>query len=180
MAKYFAKSSASRSDAAMRSILKRGGWTVRFKMTAAMRDVMNATIAENVGLIKSIPEQYHTEVQGLVMRSATAGRDLSTLSDELERRYAITRKRAELVARDQTNKMTANFTRVRQTELGITEAIWLHSGGGKTPRRSHLAKNGKRYDVATGWYDPDVKQYIWPGTLINCRCVSKPIVRGFS
>jgi uncharacterized protein with gpF-like domain len=180
MAHYFAKSSASRSDAAMRSILKRGGWSVKFKMTAAMRDVLNATIAEQVGLIKSIPERYHTEVQGLVMRSATAGRDLSTLSDELADRYAITRRRAEFIARDQNNKMTASFTRVRQIEMGITEAVWLHSGGGRKPRPTHVRKSGKRYDVAKGWYDPAVQEYIWPGVLPNCRCVSKPVVKGFS
>lgn len=180
MARYFAKSSASRSDAQMRSILRKGGWTVKFKMTAAMRDVMNATIAENVGLIKSIPERYHTEVQGMVMRSATAGRDLSSLSDELAKRYTITRHRAEFIARDQNNKMTASFTRVRQIELGINEAIWLHSRGGRKPRPTHVRNDGKRYDVAKGWWDPAVQQYIWPGVLPNCRCVSKSIVKGFS
>ena len=180
MAAYFAKASAARSDAAMRSILKRGGWSVKFKMTAPMRDVMNATIAENVGLIRSIPEQYHTEVVGLVMRSATAGRDLATLSDELSARYEITRRRAEFIARDQQNKMTANFTRVRQVEMGITEAVWLHSAGGRNPRPTHVRKSGKRYDVQKGWWDPAVQEYIWPGILPNCRCVSKPVVKGFS
>lgn len=180
MAEYFAKAAHQRSERTMRSILKRHGWSVEFKMTRAMRDVMNATIEENVGLIKSIPQQFHTEVQGMVMRSATAGRDLSTLSDELSKRYAITRRRAEFIARDQNNKMTASFTRVRQIDLGITEAVWLHSGGGRKPRPTHVRNNGKRYDVAKGWWDPAVKQYIWPGVLPNCRCVSKPVVRGFS
>jgi uncharacterized protein with gpF-like domain len=180
MAKYFAKSASARSDAAMRSILKRGGWSVKFKVTRPMQDVMNATIAEQVGLIRSIPQEFHNQIQGLVMRSATVGRDLSTLSTELKQRYAITRRRAELIARDQNNKMTASFTRVRQVELGITQAIWLHSGGGKKPRPTHVRNSGKRYDVQKGWWDPAIKRYIWPGTEINCRCVSKPVVRGFS
>lgn len=180
MARYFARRSFSTSDRTMRSILKRGGWSVKFKMTPEMRDVMSATIEENVGLIRSIPEHFHTEVQGLVMRSVTAGRDLSQLSASLRYRYGVTRRRAEFIARDQNNKMTASFTRVRQIELGITRAIWLHSGGGRKPRPTHVKNNGKSYDVAKGWYDPAIKRYIWPGIEPNCRCVSKPVVKGFS
>ena len=76
---------------------------------------------------------------------------------------------------------TASMTRARQTELGITEAIWMHSGGGKHPRPSHLAagKSKTKYDVKVGWYDPDVGKNIFPGELPNCRCVSRAVVKGF-
>ncbi|MGO9304212.1 MAG: phage minor head protein [Candidatus Korobacteraceae bacterium] len=182
LAAYFAKSASKRSDAALKKILRDAGFSVKFTMTKAMKDVAQATVAENVALIKSIPQQFHTEVSGLVMRSVTAGRDLSGLTDELQERYEITRRRAKLIARDQNQKATAVFTKVRQTEVGITEAIWLHSHGGKEPRKTHLANSGKRYNIASGWFDPDpkVKRNIWPGELINCRCVSKSVVKGFS
>jgi len=55
----------------------------------------------------------------------------------------------------------------------------MHSHAGKEPRPSHLANDGKPYKIAEGWYDPDEKKYVWPGTLINCRCFSKPVVAGF-
>lgn len=182
LARYFAQPAAKRSDAVLRKILKDGGWTVQFTMTAGMRDVVDATVAENVSLIKSIASQYHTEIEGLVMRSVTAGRDLASLTDEIESRYGVSRRRAELIARDQNNKATAVFTRVRYQELGIQEAIWLHSLGGKEPRKTHIANNGKKYNIAEGWYDPDpkVQRHIWPGELINCRCVCKAVVQGFS
>jgi uncharacterized protein with gpF-like domain len=64
--------------------------------------------------------------------------------------------------------------------MGLIDAIWLHSGGGKTVRKSHVKNSGKRYDIRTGWYDPEVKRFIQPGELINCKCVSRPVVRGFS
>lgn len=182
MARWFAKSTERRSGDAMRKILKDAGVSVKFQMTPVMRDVFEATVAENVGLIKSIPQKYHTEVEGLVMRSVTAGRDLGYLTDELQARYGITRRRAALIARDQNDKATASMTRVRQQELGIEEAVWLHSHGGKEPRRTHLANSGNRYKVSEGWHDPDpkVNRRIWPGELVNCRCVSKSIVKGFS
>jgi SPP1 gp7 family putative phage head morphogenesis protein len=182
LARYFATSTSRRSQAALKKILKDAGISVEFQMTAAMRDVLQATITEQVGLIKSIGSEYHTQVQGLVMRSVQTGRDLGQLTKDLRARYDITDRRAALIARDQNNKATANFTRVRQQEVGITEAIWLHSHGGKTPRKTHLANDGKRYNVAAGWFDPDpkVRRRIWPGSLVSCRCVSKSIVKGFS
>lgn len=182
LAAYFGKAIGRRSDAALRRILKDAGFSVKFKMTKTMRDVLDATVGENVSLIKSIPQQFHTQVEGLVMRSVQAGRDLSYLTDELEKRFAITRRRAALIARDQNQKATASMTRVRQLEIGITEALWLHSGGGKKPRRTHVANSGQPYDIRVGWFDPDprVRRRIFPGELISCRCVSKAIVKGFS
>jgi len=182
LAKYFAKASYLRSDAALKRILRKGGFSVKFKMTPAMRDIMKATIAEQVGLIKSIPQQYLVAVQGSVMRSVTAGRDLGTLRDEILKQYAVTKRRAALIARDQNQKATASMTRARQIELGIEEAIWMHSHGGKEPRPTHLKNDGKRYKIAEGWFDPDpkVRKYIWPGTEINCRCVSGAVIKGFS
>jgi SPP1 gp7 family putative phage head morphogenesis protein len=182
LAQWFKQSTAKRSEDALRKILSDAGFSVRFKITPAMRDVLDATVAENVSLIKSIPQEYAKQIEGMVMRSVTAGRDLSSLSKELRSRYGVSKRRAALISRDQNNKATAVMTRVRQQEIGITEAVWLHSGGGKEPRRTHLQNSGKKYKIAEGWFDPDprVKRSIWPGELINCRCVSKPIVKRFS
>jgi uncharacterized protein with gpF-like domain len=180
LADFFALGVNERSDAALHGILKRAGFAIRFTMTRPMRDVLDATIGENVGLIRSIAQQHLGEVQGLVMRSVAAGRDLGPLADGLARRYAITRRRAALIARDQNNKATAIMSRTRHLELGITEAVWMHSGGGKTPRPSHLkaGRDGTRFNLKTGWFDPDEKKFILPGELINCRCVSRPILPG--
>lgn len=180
LADYFSLAVHKRTDQALAAILRKGGFSVRFQMTKAMKDVLEATTAENVGLIKSIGNQYFAEIEGLVMRSVSAGGDLGTLAKALEKRYGVTKRRAALISKDQNNKATANLNRVRNLELGITQATWRHSGGGKTPRPTHVANNGKTYDVAKGWYDPAVKEFVWPGTQINCRCVAIPVVPGFS
>src|SRR5205085_12109859 len=101
-------------------------------------------------------------------------------SKELRHRFGVTRRRAALIARDQNNKVSGALHRVRQLELGIEKAIWIHSGGGKHPRPTHVRNNGKQYDVAKGWYDPAEKKFVMPGELINCRCVSRPVIAGFS
>lgn len=180
LAAYFAKSVAQRSDRQLQSILRKGGWTVKFKMTAAMRDVVAGTVQENVSLIRSIPEELHRQVEGMVMRSVTAGRDLYTVRKELEERLRVPRRRAELIARDQNNKATAMLTNARYREIGIKEAVWLHSAGGKKPRPTHVKNSGKKYNLETGWFDPAVQEFIHPGQLINCRCVMRAVVKGFT
>lgn len=180
LAKYFAQAASDRSDKQLRKILRKGGFSVRFQMTDAMRDIVEATTVENVSLIKSIASKYLDDVEGMVMRSISAGRDMGTLAKGLEKNYGVTKKRAALIARTQNNMATANMNRARNLELGLTTAIWRHSMAGKVPRPSHLANNGKTYDIAKGWFDPDEKKWIQPGQLINCRCVSIPVVPGFS
>lgn len=176
LAKYFTDRSLGASDVQLKDILKKAGFTVEFKMSAAMNDAYQATIGENVGLISSIAEQHLSEVEGLVMRSVTQGRDLGWLTEELTRRYDITKRRASLIASDQNNKATATINKVRQRQLGITQAKWMHSHAGKEPRPSHVAANGKTYDIDKGLFLDG--EWVLPGQAINCRCTSKSIIPG--
>ena len=174
IADAYLKSMFKTSDSAMRQALKDAGWTVNFKMTPAVRDAFNASLAENVGLIRSIPEKYLQQVEGVVMRSYAAGRDLETMTKDLRKLHPITQRRAELIARDQSNKANAVVNRARQMELGITEAIWMHSHAGKEPRPDHVAANGRIYKIAEGCKISG--EYIQPGEEINCRCTSRPVL----
>lgn len=177
LAAHFATAATDRSDKALAAKLRAAGFTVKFKMTAAQNDAYQAIIGENIALIKSIPQQYLVNVEGDVMRSVQAGGDLGTLVKRMESYAPVTRRRAAFIARDQNNKATAVMQRVRQRELGITKAKWLHSGGGKEPRPEHVAFSGKTYDVEKGAFLEG--KWTWPGVEINCRCVSVSIIPGF-
>lgn len=174
IAENFAEQGKKATDNSFRAALRDAGWSVEFKMTPQMRDAMAATISENVALIKSIPQQYHLEVEGIVARGFTNGRDLETIVKDLRARYGVTKRRAALIARDQSNKLTATVTQARRLELGITQAVWQHSSGGKEPRKSHVAATGKVFDIAKGCYIDG--EYILPGQLINCRCSSRSVL----
>lgn len=176
IAEKYVRQMFKRTDSAFMMALKDAGWMVQFKTTPSINDALQASIAENVGLIKSIPEQYLNKVDGIVMRSYTAGRDLETMTREIRSLYPVTKRRAALIARDQSNKANATCNRTRQLELGIEEAIWMHSHAGKEPRPDHVAANGKRYKIAEGCLISG--EYIQPGYKINCRCTSKPILPG--
>ncbi len=176
VAELFLKNQFKGTDSAFRQALKDAGWSITFTLTPAMRDAFEASLAENVGLIRSIPAQYLQEVEGIVMRNYAAGRDLKSMVAELRTRYKVASNRAWLIARDQSNKANAVVQRTRQRELGITEFQWLHSHAGREPRRTHVAMNGKRFPIDKGAWDADEKAFVFPGQLINCRCVARSIL----
>ena len=176
MAGAFVKGQFSATNAAMRQALRDAGWSIQFTLTPAMRDAFEASLAENVGLIKSIPVRYLQEVEGIVMRNYAAGRDLKSMAAEIRARYKVAADRAVLIARDQSNKANAVVQKSRQTELGIVEFQWLHSHAGREPRSTHVAMNGKRFRVDKGAWDSKEGTYVFPGELINCRCVSRSVL----
>ncbi|QDH18040.1 phage head morphogenesis protein [Swingsia samuiensis] len=179
IAEDFVRRADHHTQANLKDALKKSGFTVKFNPSQSVREAAQLSINENVQLIKSIPQQYMAEVNTLVMQSAMAGRDLGTLSSELQKRYGISRRRAALIARDQNNKATATINRKRQMDLGLKEAIWIHSTAGKYPRPSHVkAGNDKlRFRLDEGALIDGER--IFPGEAINCRCYWRTIIPGF-
>lgn len=181
LSRMFADRAFSATDVAMTRALKAAGFTVKFAPTTRSVEAYRSVIAENINLIRSIPQQYLKDVQSRVWSSAMKGGDLHKLSVDLKANYGVTQKRAAFIARDQSAKAKAVVEAAHRQELGITHAIWQHSSAGKEPRPTHVAQDGKRFELRTGWFDPDANgrgkgEYVWPGTLINCRCTSRAVL----
>ena len=155
-----------------------GDFVIEFTTGAVQRDVFTALVQENVSLIKSIGSEYFTDIEGLVMRSVAAGRDLAALSQDLKARYDITARRAAMIARDQSNKATQALGRAQNIDAGFTRAEWMHFPGRKTSRKTHEAMQGKQFDLrqgckvpnVAGAKDPYIGKYIQPGECIICNC----------
>jgi len=177
LADVFVNGATQHTDAAMMAALKRAGFTIKFQMTQAAKESYQAVLQENIALIKSIPAEYLHDVQTAVWQSVKSGHDLGTLTDALRSKYAVSFKRAALISRDQNNKAKAVIENVRRQELGITTAIWQHSGGGKEPRPSHVEASGKSFELAKGMYLDG--EWLLPGQAINCRCTSRAVIPGF-
>lgn len=174
IANRFARRNFAHARASLKDAMSVAGISVQFKDTARIRDTYEAVIAENVSLIKSIPQQFLAKVEGDVMRAVSSGGDLKTLATSLREEYGLTKKRAALIARDQNRKATAVIHRDSLLDLGVTQAVWHHSHAGKTPRPSHVAANGKVYELSKGLLVEG--EYIQPGQEINCRCTCRAIV----
>jgi len=175
-------SDASKSSAAsLKHSIKElsQGLTLKTDMISGdIKDILSATVTENVGLIKSIPSEYLTQVQGAVMRSITQGRGLADLVPFLRKQEDITLRRARIIARDQTRKAFSNLNFARMDKIGIEEYEWLHSAGGQKPRQLHVHMSGNIYRIdKPPIIDEKTGQRGKPGDLINCRCTAIPVVK---
>jgi SPP1 gp7 family putative phage head morphogenesis protein len=174
MARRFVGQTAGALDRGLSATLKKSGFAVNLQLTDATKEAMRVSVGMNVGLIKSIPGEYLGDVQKYVWESVEAGFDLKTLTDNLEHAYHVGRNRAKLIARDQSNKVHAVMEQARRKELGITKAIWRHSAAAREPRKSHVAANGKEFDIEKGMYLDG--EWVLPGQPINCGCTSSSVL----
>ena len=144
-------------------------------------DLFQALLAENVGLIRNIPDQYFSRIAQDVQRSIAAGGDRKMLVQDLRKNYGFTETRARFIARDQTAKATQALAESTDRDLGFTEGVWVHVPGRKSSRPTHIAMNGKKFKLGEGLYDKAAygkKGGAWvsPGSLPNCMCTYRPIV----
>ncbi len=154
--------------------LKKRGFTVGFKHTKYVEDQAQIALEENIALIKSVGNQYLDKVRSAVWRSVKGGYDLESLIKQLREIDGVEERRAKNIAKDQCAKLNQAFEAARAQELGITEAIWVHSSAGKTYRHDHVKANGTRYEIAKGCYISG--EWIQPAEKINCRCRARLII----
>ncbi len=180
-AKWFTEQTEKASTKQIKAMLKESGIAIEFRTTKYVNNILQASMAENVDLIKSIPAQEHDKVLGIVSRGIQAGNDQMFIKEELQKQFGVPEKRARLIARDQSLKAMQSVARARASEAGIKIGVWKHRSGSKVPRKSHLAMNGKEFEIEKGMFDPDpkVQRYIHCGELISCRCSFSPVLSSF-
>lgn len=161
-----------------------------------MEQVIKASIMENVSLIKSIQSKYFEQITGSVTRSMQAGGSIKQLREEILKYNGMTRRRADIIANDQSRKAYMSINLRNLSKAGIQKVEWVHSGGGYTVREYHY----RRWDGVSGKEDgrpnglngyifdidkppviqlqqknqPEVRGY--PAQLPNCKCVLRAIV----
>lgn len=143
---------------------------------ASLKEVIKASISENVYLIKSIPEKYFTDITGSVMRSITGGGGVKQLIKDLNKYTNQSKRRVKNIALDQTRKAYNSINRQRMMSAGYTKFKWLHSGGGQQPRKDHIKMNGNIYSFDDPpIIDKNTGERGFPGQAINCGCTMQPV-----
>jgi SPP1 gp7 family putative phage head morphogenesis protein len=175
MADGASKASAASAYSSLKSLS--GGLSLKTSGgSAELTEIYKASVAENVGLIKSISQKYLDQVRGAVMRSITSGNGLQDLVPALEQYEGMTHRRAKNIALDQTRKVYNSINRGRMTSIGVKKFMWHHSGGGVHPREDHVEMDGEIYSFD----DPPVIDKASgergiPGQAPNCRCTMSPV-----
>lgn len=144
--------------------------------SAELTEIYKASVAENVGLIKSIASKYMDQVQGAVMRSITSGNGLEDLTPALEQYEGMTHRRAKNIALDQTRKAYNSINKGRMNSIGVKKFMWHHSGGGAHPREDHIEMDGEIFDFDDPpVIDKNTGERGIPGQAPNCKCTMSPV-----
>lgn len=147
--------------------------------TQALTDNVRLSIAANVSLIESIPEQYLTQVESIVMSNVRAGGRPTTIAKSLQKQFGVTERRAKMIARDQTAKLTGDLNRIRQTSAGFEYFRWVDSGDQRVrDRHEFLTEHVTAYGKGIyKWSNPPLSSDgvpIIPGSDYQCRCIAQP------
>lgn len=160
------------SDHNMRLLAAQG---VDAKTTGTVKQ-MAAFTAENVGLIRSIPTDYLTDVEKTIHRAMAQGQRHETLAKELEERFSVSESKAKLIARDQVLKFGGALMKMRQQNAGIDSYIWRAAMDERT-REAHAEFDGNTYTWAEGAGDGSAEEGTHPGEAVQCRCWAEPILQ---
>jgi len=158
-----------------------GGLSIKTNfISAGLEEVVKAVVAENVSLIKSIPQKYLNDVNGIVMRSITTGAGMYDLMPELDKlldqKSKQIKNKAKNLALDQTRKAYNGVNRQRMMSVGVKKFEWIHSGGGQHPRQMHIDMSGNIYSFDD---PPEIDENGtrgYPGDAPNCGCTMTPII----
>lgn len=130
-------------------------------------------VKENVNLISTIPEDTLDKMQDIVYDGYVNGRTTTQMVKDIQRVYGVSKRHANLIARDQTAKLNGQIQQYQQQDAGIEEYIWCTTGDERV-RSSHRALNGMKFRWDTPPENSDGRA-CHPGEDYQCRCIGRPV-----
>ena len=161
-----------------RSLGKVYGKFVETQITDELRAKVQAIVLENIRLIKSIEEQYLSQIEGALMRSIIDGGPKKDLIAVLAKQKGISKRRAKNTAIDQVHKAYVHITTELMSEAGIDKFEWVYTYRSKTRRDDHVAMNGNIYSInQPPVIDRKTGKRGLPGDIYNCKCAMRPVLK---
>ncbi|QZI90968.1 hypothetical protein MYOV024v1_p0043 [Vibrio phage PS34B.2] len=147
----------------------------------AVSDYLDATVKDNVRLIKSIPDQYLTQVESIVLGNMRAGMRPSAINKQLQDQFGVTERRARVISRDQTSKASNGLAKKRMESSGFKYFQWIDSKDSRVrSRHKHIANKVTKYGKGIYSFSDlplnDKGIPIAPSDDIQCRCVMRPVL----
>lgn len=158
---------------------KRFGFDI-FSDDVALQEYIQASIYDNTRLITTIPAQYLAQVESIVLTNTRAGNRSSAIVKSLQEQFGVTKRRAKMIARDQTAKVNGDLNKKRQESAGFDYFQWMDSDD-KRVRDRHESIANKVTAYGKGVYRWDFPPLsdkgipIIPGSDYQCRCVAIPV-----
>lgn len=140
-----------------------------------IEDLMKEWVSDNVDLITTIPHNALNDMKKMVFKNYLDGNTTTSILQEIQNQYGITKRRARLIARDQIGKLNCQITKEQQEKAGCKYYQWDTSGD-KRVRKEHKELDGKIFSWDNSHPATNKKgEVIYPGLEIQCRCISLPV-----
>lgn len=146
-------------------------------------EALRRWVDENILKIKSIPNDALGEMQRIVLDGYRRGATLTDLTRSIQEEYRLSKRKAQLLARDQIASLNSQISKMQQQDAGCTKYRWSSSKDSRV-RPCHKALDGKVIswdDPPEMWYDTKSRGRVYtgrhchPGEDIGCRCVAIPV-----
>ncbi|WP_344234521.1 phage minor head protein, partial [Cupriavidus gilardii] len=134
---------------------------------------MRTLMAEQVGLIKSIPIEAAERVHRLTIEGLENSTRASEISKAIQASGEVAKSRADLIARTEVARTASALTEARALHVGSPGYFWRTSGDSDV-RDSHRKMNGQ----FVRWDDPPTLDGMTghAGQFPNCRCYPEPVI----
>lgn len=119
-------------------------------------------------LIRNVSDDMRRRVEAATFKGVANQEPRRAVGREIAKALKIGRARANLIARDQANKLSGKLDELRHREAGIDEYRW-ETARDERVRDTHRRNQGKVFS----WGKPP-KVTGHPRTEINCRCTAQP------
>jgi len=145
-----------------------------------LEDFTALSVSRNVQLIKTLPEQYLSQVETIVTNGVSSGLRYSEIEKQIMAKTgSATSKlagRIKTIARNEIQTINSQINLRRASSLGIKKGIYETSDDERV-RPCHAELDGVEYDLAKGAWSKSCGKFIQPGiTDINCRCSFSPLI----
>lgn len=152
---------------------------VEIKMTDKERAKISKEYNNNMKLyIKEWAEDEIKNLRDVMTKNVNAGIRYEEIAKDIQKRYKVSKSKAQFLARQETNLLTAQMSEQNAKKAGATHYIWRTVvGSPKSPvRPAHKALNGKKiaYDKPP-IVSPDGRR-AHAGEDYLCRCFQEAII----
>lgn len=131
---------------------------------------METVVQQNVSLVRNMSDTLRRRIEQVVFQGFQQRLPARTIARQLSEATGIERKRALLIAADQTQKLSAQLDTERMKQAGLDEFEWVHSG--KLHFRPwHRERHGKRFKL-----EGDIKPEDMPGVPPYCGCHKRAVL----
>ena len=141
-----------------------------FMRLSDIQSQLDEAISANVSLISSVNAKNRATVEEIIRDGLVNRRTKKEVTARLADALGVTKRRARLIANDQTYKLNLALSAFRNAQLGIEFYEWKHLDGQKHPRKWHVSRDGKLFR----WDSPP-----WdglPGYQPNCHCLAVSVL----